>query len=467
MLFNSFLFLFIFLPSVTFIYFKLLGNKQSLLAIIFLISASLFYYAWYKVEYLPLLIGSCVFNYLIGSLVSVTTDRKFLSKILMFFGVLCNVALLGYFKYTDFFIVNINGWFNTDYAMMGLALPLAISYFTFQQIAYLVDSYRGETQEYDFVNYLAFITFFPQLLMGPIMHHKEIIPQFKSAAAQRVYWDNISAGVFIFSIGLAKKTLLADPLSDFAEAGFSDPESLGQLAAWFASLSYVLAYYFDLSGYADMAIGIGRMFNIVIPINFNSPYKSRNFADYWRRWHMTLSRFLSDYVYKSLGPKDRSFAAMMLGIMITFLVSGIWHGAGWTFLVWGGINGVLVCLAHCMKKLNWSFNFYIAWLGTFICIVVTRVLFVSDSFENAWTVTSSLFDIYTFNFEILKEVEGRKQAVYLLLGMYICFFRVNSIAMLEDFKRDRKTLFYTAFLLGAGISTFMSPDKKDFLYFQF
>jgi len=381
------------------------------------------------------------------------------------FGIIGNVALLGYFKYTDFFIENFNWALNKDVDLLHLALPLAISYFTFQQIAFLVDSYRGETKEYDFLNYALFITFFPQLLMGPIMHHKEIIPQFQTKWKSFIRWENVSLGLFIFAIGLAKKCLLGDPLTDYAQYAFDNAQKLSMIEAWYASVSYVLSYYFDLSGYADMAIGIGKMFNIDIPKNFNSPYKARNFADYWKRWHITLSRFLGDYIYKSLGGNKSLVWVMYLNIMITFFVSGFWHGAGWNFVVWGLLNGIFVVMAHMMKKANLQMNYYLAWFLMFFGLIITRILFVSNDFGDAWYVTTTLFDISNLRFNDLFYVDLYLQSFYIVLALFIALACKNSMEISQNFKPNFKYIFYTMILLTASLFTF--SDAKEFLYFQF
>ncbi len=460
MLFNSYEFILLFLPITFFVYFYLNSKKQILASKIFLVSASLFFYSWWNPIYLPLILGSMIFNFYIGESLGRKSTKKMLT-----FGIIGNVALLGYFKYTDFFIENFNWALNKDVDLLHLALPLAISYFTFQQIAFLVDSYRGETKEYDFLNYALFITFFPQLLMGPIMHHKEIIPQFQTKWKSFIRWENVSLGLFIFAIGLAKKCLLGDPLTDYAQYAFDNAQKLSMIEAWYASVSYVLSYYFDLSGYADMAIGIGKMFNIDIPKNFNSPYKARNFADYWKRWHITLSRFLGDYIYKSLGGNKSLVWVMYLNIMITFFVSGFWHGAGWNFVVWGLLNGIFVVMAHMMKKANLQMNYYLAWFLMFFGLIITRILFVSNDFGDAWYVTTTLFDISNLRFNDLFYVDLYLQSFYIVLALFIALACKNSMEISQNFKPNFKYIFYTMILLTASLFTF--SDAKEFLYFQF
>ena len=460
MLFNSYEFLLVFLPLTFIIYFYLNSKKLITLSKIFLVVASLTFYSWWNVIYLPLILGSMIFNFYVGQFLGKNRTKQMLT-----FGIIGNVALLGYFKYTDFFIENFNWALNKDVELLHLALPLAISYFTFQQIAFLVDSYRGETKEYNFLNYALFITFFPQLLMGPIMHHKEIIPQFQTKWKSFIKWENVALGLFIFAIGLSKKTLIGDPLTYYAQYAFDNAQKLSMVEAWYASVSYVLSYYFDLSGYADMAIGIGKMFNINIPKNFNSPYKARNFADYWKRWHITLSRFLSDYIYKSLGGNKSLVWVMYLNIMITFFVSGFWHGAGWNFVVWGLLNGIFVVMAHMMKKANLEMNFYVAWFLMFFGLILTRILFVSNDFADAWYVTTTLFDISNLRFENLFYIDPYLQSFYIVLALYLALACKNSMEISENFKPNFKYIFYTVILLSASLFTFSSA--KEFLYFQF
>jgi len=258
----------------------------------------------------------------------------FIRSFFLTFGVISNLALLGYFKYTDFFLENFNLAFDGSVPLLHLALPLAISFFTFQQIAYLVDSYRCETAEYAFLNYALFVTFFPQLIAGPIVHHAEMMPQFASKWNLVKNYKNIATGLFIFSIGLFKKVVIADTFAQWATAGFDQAEYLNLIEAWATSLSYTFQLYFDFSGYTDMAIGAALLFNIKLPINFNSPYKALDIQDFWRRWHITLSRFLRDYIYIPLGGNVKGPFRIYNIILATFILGGIWHGAGWTFVFW-------------------------------------------------------------------------------------------------------------------------------------
>jgi len=307
LLFNSYEFIFAFLPITFFVYFYLNSKRLTEASKAFLVFASLFFYSWWNIAYLPLILGSILFNFAIGSTISKmntvksNTKKGVSQKMLLTFGIISNILLLGYFKYMDFFIANINTLLHTQLDMMHIILPLGISFFTFTQIAYLVDTYRNEVKEMDYLNYTLFVTFFPHLLAGPILHHKEMMPQFDSLRSKVINYKNIAAGLFLFSIGIFKKVVIADTFAVWATAGFDTAETLNLLEAWATSLSYTFQLYFDFSGYTDMAIGVALLFNIKLPINFNSPYKATSIQDFWRRWHITLSRFLRDYIYIPLG----------------------------------------------------------------------------------------------------------------------------------------------------------------------
>ena len=366
MLFNSYEFIFAFLPITFFIYFFLLSKRLVVGAKGFLVFASLFFYSWWNIIYLPLILSSMLFNYVIGNSLNGNKENiKLSKKSLLIIGVIANLSLLGYFKYADFFISNINYISESNIELLNLALPLAISFFTFQQIAYLVDSYRQETSEYDFLNYALFVTFFPQLIAGPIVHHKEMMPQFASKWNLVKSYKNIALGIFIFSIGLFKKVVIADTFAVWATNGFDKAETLHLIEAWATSLSYTFQLYFDFSGYTDMAIGAALLFNIKLPINFNSPYKAKDIQDFWRRWHITLSRFLRDYIYIPLGGNRKSSFRTYSNLMATFILGGLWHGAGWTFVFWGFLHGMALVVHRGWKALGFTMNSILAWFITF------------------------------------------------------------------------------------------------------
>jgi D-alanyl-lipoteichoic acid acyltransferase DltB (MBOAT superfamily) len=278
---------------------------------------------------------------------------------------------------------------------LNLVLPLAISFFTFQQITYLVDSYYSKIDEHSLLNYANFVLFFPQLIAGPIVHHKEMMPQFSSIKNKLINYKNIFLGIFIFSIGLFKKVVIADTFSIWATNGFDIEESLTFIEAWVTSLSYTFQLYFDFSGYADMAIGAALLFNIRLPLNFNSPYKSLNIQEFWRRWHMTLSRLLKDYVYIPLGGNRCSNFRIYINLIITFIIGGIWHGAGWTFIVWGTLHGVAIVLNRIWQKLNINIGKIAAWFITFNFINITWIFFRAKEWNDAIKVLFGMFSVST------------------------------------------------------------------------
>ncbi len=345
MLFNSPVYILLFLPLTVGGYLGLQRLGRPVAGKAWLIGASLYFYAYWNPIYLPLILGSMAVNFGVGT--ALHRSKKGSSgwwsrKHTLLCGIALNLGLLGYFKYTDFFITNVNQVLATDWPLLHLALPLAISFFTFQQIAYLCDSYQADTQEYSILNYSLFVTFFPQLIAGPIVHHREMMPQFSSMRAQTLCGRNMAMGLFVFSMGLFKKVAIADTFAVWARAGFDGGSALSLVEAWGASLSYTLQLYYDFSGYSDMAIGAALFFNIRLPVNFNSPYKATSIQDFWRRWHMTLSRWLRDYIYIPLGGNRKGRQRTYINVFLTMLLGGLWHGAGWTFVLWGAVHGVAI-----------------------------------------------------------------------------------------------------------------------------
>ncbi|MGL1887892.1 MAG: MBOAT family protein [Reichenbachiella sp.] len=409
---------------------------------------------------------SVIFNYAIGNILVYGFDSypNYLNKVVLTFGILANVTLLGYYKYTDFFIQNYNFLFQQSHALKNIILPIGISFFTFQLIAYLVDSSKGDTKGYTIIDYLLFITFFPQLIVGPIVHHKDVVPQYENVKNRKIDWDNLSVGLFLFFLGCFKKLVIADSITPMASLAFENTDQLSMIDAWTGSLGYTISYYFDLSGYADMAIGLGLMFNIKIPINFNSPYKARNFADYWRRWHITLSKFLGDYIFRPIKKKNGTPFNFYFAIFITFLVSGFWHGSGWTFIVWGIINGLFVIMSHMMTRANKELPYLLAWFLTFMGIVLTRVFFVSDSFDEVGNVLSAAIDISSFHLSN-NEFSSYDQLLWIIGGGVLAVFFPNSN---EIRAKMRPNILYFFYLVVLFITSMYFIDKVgDFLYFQF
>ena len=307
--------------------------KQNTLAKIYLIACSLWFYGYFNPWYLWIISGSVLVNYGISKGFSFFNHKSGIKKLLLFLGVIFNLALIFYFKYYDFFIENINVMLKKNLALMNVALPLGISFFTFQQISFVVDSYRQETKQYSFVEYALFVTFFPQLVAGPIVSHDEIIPQFQDEKKRHLDISMMNRGICLFVIGLFKKVLIADTFGNAVNVGWESLELLTSLEAILVSLFYTFQIYFDFSGYCDMASGIASMFNIELPLNFNSPYKAESIIEFWKRWHITLTRFLRKYIYFPLGGSRKGEVRAYVNVLVVFLLSGVWHGAGWTFII--------------------------------------------------------------------------------------------------------------------------------------
>jgi D-alanyl-lipoteichoic acid acyltransferase DltB (MBOAT superfamily) len=395
-LFNSYIFIFLFLP-VTLIGFFMMGKRQHYrAAIAWLVLCSLFFYGWWNPAYLGLISVSIVFNYWMGRVLSGEGTRR---KIVLVAGVAVNLGLLGYFKYANFFVDTLNLAAGTDFHLATIVLPLAISFFTFQQIAYLVDAWGRETQEHNFLHYCLFVTFFPQLIAGPIVHHREMLPQFVRETIYRFSQRDFIIGFTIFSLGLFKKVVLADGVSVFANPVFGAAEAgvpLSLVEAWGGALAYTLQVYFDFSAYSDMAIGLARMIGIRLPLNFHSPLKAVNLVEFWHRWHITLSRFLRDYLYIPLGGNRKGPARRYLNLFITMVMCGLWHGAGWTYIFFGVAHGAGLILNHGWHALRRAMGHDIsqstragrlaATALTFLFVVVIFVVFRAESFPGATRV---------------------------------------------------------------------------------
>ena len=469
----------------------------------FLVFASLFFYSWWNISYLPIILSSLLFNYIIGNSLNENFKKvQVHKKSLLSFGIVSNVALLGYFKYTDFFIENFNLAFDGSVPLLHLALPLAISFFTFQQIAYLVDSYRGETAEYDFLNYALFVTFFPQLIAGPIVHHKEMMPQFASRWNLVKNYKNIALGLFIFSIGLFKKVVIADSFAAWATAGFN-ANTLNFFEAWATSLSYTFQLYFDFSGYTDMAIGAALLFNIKLPINFNSPYKALDIQDFWRRWHITLSRFLRDYIYIPLGGNRKSSFRTYTNLLATFIIGGIWHGAGWTFVFWGFLHGMALVIHRFWKSIGMTMPKILAWFITFNFINVAWVFFRAKEWDDAIRVLSAMVSADNIKIElfidqkvsILKNIysdiievivspvddkimciltnlfnhfrDANFIFIHIILATLVVLFVKNSSQLLKTFRANPLYLLVNLLLFIVSIYILSFGTYTEFLYFNF
>ena len=405
MLFNSYPFIFLFLP-ITIYLFYLLGRYSQPTAAAWLVIASLFFYGWWNPRYLALLLISIIVNYAIGVGLIKEQQRCGKSKrckAILVIGLTFDLVLLGYYKYANFVIHNINELTGSSWNLGEIVLPLGISFFTFTQIAFLVDAYRGEVKGYNYIHYILFITYFPHLIAGPILHHKEIIPQFSNPLTYKINFNNIAVGLTVFIIGLIKKTVFADGIAPHAVALFAIADRGQELTffeAWVGGLCYSFQLYFDFSGYSDMAIGGSLMFGIKLPLNFHSPYKSVNIFEFWRRWHMTLSRFLREYIYAPLSHGRQKPWRLMMNLVLTMLIGGLWHGAGWNFLFWGWLHGFYLTVNHVWRNIRRSlgqdirkstpFGKFLGCALTFAAFVLSLALFRTHNMGGAVQMLSGM-----------------------------------------------------------------------------
>lgn len=457
MLFNSLEFIFLFLPVTIVLYYLISHFVSTRISKYFLILASLFFYGRRNPIYILLILWSIAFNFLIWRMLS----NK--NKLLLAAWITWNVLLLAYFKYADFFLANINAILGTELPLLNIILPLAISFFTFQQISYLVDSYQWKTTEYSFFDYCLFVTFFPQLIAGPIVHHNEMMPQFADQATSRVNWRNIMIGLYLFTFWLFKKAVIADTFAGWATQWFDVSKSLTMLEWRITSLSYTFQLYFDFSGYTDMALGIALMFNIMLPFNFDSPYKALDIQDFWRRRHITLSRFLKDYIYIPLGGNRKWVSRTYVNLMLTFLIWGIRHGAGWTFIFWWFLHGLALCIHRFWKSKNYSLHKILAWFLTFNFINIAWIFFRALQREDASKVLKSMF-----SFDLWQTNELIFYQIWAIIWWFILVLVLQNTNKIHE--RTRESSWYP---LAFGILFFVSLvimsmlDYTEFIYFNF
>jgi len=492
MLFCSYEFIFLFFPIVLIGFYLLKKTNHPQWSLAWLVVASFFFYGYWKWSFLGLFAFSCLANYglaVIGTKAIRHSIRTFVFLVALAF----NLAVIFYFKYSFFALTNINAIFNLSIQFDKLILPLGISFYTFQQIAYQVDVYRERRCERSLLRYLLFVSFFPQLIAGPIVHHKEVLPQFNFSKLKSIEIDDCIQGLAFFSIGLFKKVVLADNVAHFSTPLFSAAlhgESLAFMEAWLAVLSYTFQIYFDFSGYSDMAIGLGKFFGITLPVNFYSPYKAHNVIEFWRRWHITLSIFLRDYLYIPLGGSRRGKVRRYFNLMITMLLGGLWHGASWNFVFWGILHGFYLVVNHLYKYVRKKFNlnelFFIKILSptaTFLCVIMAWVLFRAETFESAMSIYRSLvmvkFDSPIFSFQHLGPFSSASEGgAWVFVCAFICFVLPNSYEFimrqrLFDRGHSGRVIFKTTLLyalligiiLGLGILSLSTTG--EFIYFQF
>jgi alginate O-acetyltransferase complex protein AlgI len=478
MLFNSYQFIFLFLPVALTGYF-VLGRWGNLAPVIWLALASLAFYAVSNWQFVALLVASVAFNYLIGLLLISGRLRATPRFAVLTAGVAGDLLVLAYFKYAGFLVFNLNAIFSTGLTL-DILLPVGISFYTFTQIAFLVDAFRGNVARYALPHYALFVTYFPHLIAGPILHHKDMIPQFERAAVKRPDPHLILCGLIIFAIGLFKKTCLADGIQPLVGPAFgANSPSFDQ--AWIGALAYTFQLYFDFSGYCDMAIGISLMFGIFLPLNFNSPYKATSIIDFWRRWHMTLSQFLRDYLYIPLGGNRHGRILRYVNLVITMLLGGLWHGAAWTFVVWGALHGAYLCINHAWNSYGSAIapRFeaaakLAALMLTFVSVVVAWVFFRADSLSSAWWIVSRMTEPTNLVF-------GREEithGLFIVAYAAIAWFAPNTQAIMGYDHQNRTVggslgawlnrpafIYASAAALAFGILGIQ--QHSEFIYFRF
>ncbi len=482
MQFNSYLFLLLFLPLTLLGYFCLGKRMGRSGAMGWLTGASLVFFAWkMPLWHIGLLLGSALFNWHLsrllvgkeGGIPGGNTKRK----LLLAFGVGGNLALLFYFKYTGFFLENANRIFDREWTFYKILVPMGLSFFTFQQIAWLVDSYRLETRGYHFGEYLLFSVYFPKIAMGPILLHGELIPQLRDPSRIKADPEKISEGLMILAVGLFKKVILAEFFAGPVAWGFGSKEILGSSDAFFVMVSYGFQLYFDFSGYCDMAMGVSRMFGLELPLNFDSPYQALSPVEFWKRWHITLTRFLRKYLYFPLGGSKKGILRTYVNIMIVFLVSGLWHGAAWTFVLWGILHGLGQCLNRLFQKTWEGFHAAFQWMGTFLFVNLTWVVFRAESVSQAKDFLKGLLNYgkmqlnpaFLDSFQMVELPPFlTSHRLFTVFGIYgIAFFLVMNTNNMGRTKL-RPTLFRgigTALLLVWSILSL--GGISGFIYFQF
>ena len=401
MLFNSFLFLLVFLPIALGVHY-LLGALQPRLAALWLCVASIVFYGWWNPQFVILLAGSILFNYLVSLVILSLAKRPKLQLLATAFGVAADILLLVHYKYFAAMVNFVHDMgFNVG-PMDTLILPLGISFFTFTQIGYLLDCRAGVVNDRSPLSYVLFVTFFPHLIAGPVLHHAQMMPQFANPATYRINPDKVALGLAIFSFGLAKKLLIADKMGEYADMFFNGVAGgtvPSVVSSWFGVLAYTLQIYFDFSGYSDMAVGLSLCFGIWLPLNFNSPYKSTSIIDFWRRWHISLSTFLRDYLYIPLGGNRKGEARRYINLFLTMLLGGLWHGAAWTFVVWGALHGFYLTINHLWNQFvrkgkapsRWSLP--LRWGITFLCVMIAWVVFRADSMTTAMHIYKGMLGL--------------------------------------------------------------------------
>lgn len=482
MLFNSLEFIFLYVPIVVTVFFILGRYNKKQYATAWLVFASFFFYGYWDVRYVPLLLVSIIFNYLVGKKLEFEKNKKFW----LWLGILVNISMLAYFKYMDFFLESVNMILGVSYfELMHIVLPLGISFFTFTQTAYLIDVYRGDTKNTSFIVYCEFVTIFPHLIAGPIINHRKMIPQFLADTTFKVDYRNMALGIGLFSMGLFKKTVIADKLAVVASDVFSNVSSIGMIEAWLGAIAYTFQLYFDFSGYSEMAMGLGLMLNLTLPQNFNSPYKATSVIDFWRRWHMTLGGWVKEYLYISMGGNRHGQLNKLRNLFVSMVIIGLWHGAGWTFIVWGALHGLFLMINHLWRNVEYQLPGIANWCITFLCIVIGWVFFRADSVSDAVQIINKMLDINSLYFPAEEKWEywlswtgasfakwqfdwSMPKCAGSLIVLWVCILTIkNPCEIYVNMVPNKKWMCFISLVFLASIYAVCAMGTGEFLYFQF
>jgi alginate O-acetyltransferase complex protein AlgI len=479
MLFNSYIFIFIFLPSV-YLIFRLSSRFNSNVSLGILIMSSLIFYSYWNIYNIFIILSSLLLNYIIGTSI-LKLNFNYIRKIVYALGILFNLCFIFYYKYFDFFINDVLSFHIGGFDTASIILPLAISFFTFQQITFLSDCYRKQINSIPILNYLLYITFFPQLIAGPIVRFKDMSSQYSCKTFNTYNHRSISCGIFIFAIGLFKKVVIADNLSLLVNSGYQSYNLLTFIESWTISIMYSLQLYYDFSGYCDMAIGLALLFNVKLPINFNSPYQAKNIQDFWRRWHITLGSFLKDFVYIPLGGSRGTFFHTSRNLLLCFLICGIWHGAGFTFIAWGIMHGIGLVVHRLWSLTGFNIPKAASIIITFLFVNLSWVLFRSENLNQAFIILRSMFDIteitlpiklikfFETSFFKYREFASTIDNDYFILFVPLLFvftlLSKNSNYYVSNFSPNRKNLIFVFLLF---ITSILSIGRvNEFIYYNF
>lgn len=475
MLFNSIEFLFIYLPIVLAVFSWLNRKRSGQSAVAFLGMASIFFYAWWDARYVALLGASIAWNWYVGTRLMSSRSRSTLSL-----GIAMNLAALGYFKYANFFVSTVGDLAGVDLTMRQIVLPLGISFFTFTQIAFLVDAYRGEVKEKGILNYILFVTFFPHLIAGPVLHHKDMMPQFARVQGKSIDPILVANGLFLLIVGLFKKLIIADNVAAYVDPAFANVPLMEIMDAWTAVAGYSLQLYFDFSAYSEMAMGIGLLFGIRLPMNFNSPYKAANIAEFWKRWHMTLSKFLKDYLYVPMGGNRFGFGRTLAALWTTMVLGGLWHGAGWQFIAWGLLHGTMLVIHRVWQRMGLSMGIWPGRLLTFGFVMMAWVMFRANSVGDAVRIWRKMlgmegivlpvafreFKIHGIQTALSPTINGIEIFVMIVMIVF-CMTNRNVHEIWERWAVLPRTRYAIA-IVGLGLASFFSLNRiSSFVYFQF